>query len=198
MFNLFKWKKKESRPKTVDLAILPYGKTALAPVISENALKLHYDKIAKIHTMNYNSGFGDIEFEYDVVKLHNMFFSQFNKSNNNNLPSGPSLKFIIDHFGTFQQFKELVAATASQIKGSDWVYVSISGVIGVLNNNWRNDIVMVFDCWEHAYMIDYGTDRRKYIESLWRIISWNYINDIITCNVTKTNYAINNQPVIIR
>jgi Fe-Mn family superoxide dismutase len=30
--------------------------------------------------------------------------------------------------------------------------------------------------WEHAFLVDYGTDKKKYLENIWRIINWNVIN----------------------
>jgi len=32
------------------------------------------------------------------------------------------------------------------------------------------------DWWEHAYQKDYGTNKKKYIDSIWRIMDWDAIN----------------------
>ncbi len=197
--NLFNWKKKEDKPKTVDLTILSYNKNALEPVFSENSLKCHYDKIAKNHVMAYNSSKNDFDFDFAGAKLHNMFFAQFKKPNGNNLPSGIVLDFIIKHFKTFQQFKESIALAAAGLKGSGWVYLSKSGIIKTIKNNeWFDDIVFLIDCWEHAYILDYGYDRRKYIETIWRIIDWAYVSDVINFQFKTHQYqSIDTQSVII-
>jgi Fe-Mn family superoxide dismutase len=35
------------------------------------------------------------------------------------------------------------------------------------------------DVYEHAYFIDYGTGRKKYIEQFMKIIDWAYVNGLV-------------------
>jgi superoxide dismutase len=30
--------------------------------------------------------------------------------------------------------------------------------------------------WEHAWINDYGANKAKYLDNIWRIINWEYIN----------------------
>jgi len=32
------------------------------------------------------------------------------------------------------------------------------------------------DWWEHAYQKDYGTNKKKYVDNIWRIMDWDAIN----------------------
>jgi superoxide dismutase len=32
------------------------------------------------------------------------------------------------------------------------------------------------DWWEHAFIIDYGSDKKRYLENQWKIINWNVIS----------------------
>ena len=34
--------------------------------------------------------------------------------------------------------------------------------------------LLVVDIWEHAYYIDYRNDRKKHLESLWKLINWEF------------------------
>jgi len=40
----------------------------------------------------------------------------------------------------------------------------------------HQDIVLALDCWEHAFMIDYGTDKASYLKAFFENINWEVIN----------------------
>jgi len=40
----------------------------------------------------------------------------------------------------------------------------------------RDDILLLVDFWEHAFILDYGSDKKEYIKQLWKIIDWNKIS----------------------
>jgi Fe-Mn family superoxide dismutase len=35
--------------------------------------------------------------------------------------------------------------------------------------------VLVLDVYEHAYLLDYGTDRSRYLDALWQQIDWSVV-----------------------
>ena len=37
---------------------------------------------------------------------------------------------------------------------------------------WGSVPVIVLDVYEHAYFIDYGSDRKAYIETFWKNFNW--------------------------
>jgi len=41
----------------------------------------------------------------------------------------------------------------------------------------KKDIVILVDWWEHSFMTDFGTDKKKYLENQWKIIDWDKINN---------------------
>ena len=66
---------------------------------------------------------------------------------------------------------------AMKIQGSGWVYLSTSGKIKTIKNHEkRTDIVFLLDMWEHAFQNDYGSNKSKYLDNIWRIIDWAAIN----------------------
>ena len=64
-----------------------------------------------------------------------------------------------------------------KIQGSGWIYLAYDGKLKTIpNHQVRDDILLLIDWWEHAFLLDYGTDKKKYLENTWKIINWNVIN----------------------
>lgn len=161
----------------LELARLPYSKSALSPVLSQKNLDHHYSTLAKGYVDRYNTGEGDPVFNEAGAYLHNMLFVQFQAPKTANKPNGPSLSLIERRYGSFDKFKEEFTKQAMSIQGSGWIYMSRSGDIKVIKNHAKkSDIALLVDWWEHAWFDDYGTNKSKYLSSIWRIINWNVVN----------------------
>jgi Fe-Mn family superoxide dismutase len=161
----------------LELAKLPYSKTALSPVLSQRSLDNHYGKLAKGYVERYNKGEGDKVFNEAGAFLHNIYFSQFRAPRTNNKPTGPVAMLLNKKFGNFETFKERFAAEAMPVQGSAWIYLTRSGEIKIIKNHAkRTDICLLIDWWEHAWFDDYGTDKSKYLKNIWRIIDWDRVN----------------------
>jgi len=60
---------------------------------------------------------------------------------------------------------------AMKIEGSGWVYLSTTGKIKVIHNHEiRFDILLLIDWWEHAWALDYQSDK------IWSIMNWDLFN----------------------
>lgn len=163
--------------KQLELKKLPYSKSSLSPVLSAKNIENHYDKLARGYVDRYNSKEGDPVFNEAGAFLHNLFFEQFQAPKTSNRPGGPVAALIDKKYGSFVAFKSEVLKTAMGIQGSGWVYLSKSGDLKTIENHAkRNDIKLLIDWWEHAWYMDYGTDKKKYLENIWRIINWTVIN----------------------
>lgn len=163
--------------KKLELKSLPYGKSSLSPVLSSKNIENHHNKLARAYVERYNDGEGDPVFNEAGAFLHNLYFEQFQAPKQNNRPTGSSAALIDKKYGNFSAFKDAVAKAAMSIQGSGWIYMSKSGEIKTIKNHAkRNDIRLLIDWWEHAWYMDYGTDKRKYLDNIWRIINWNVIN----------------------
>ena len=161
----------------LELKSLKYSKGALAPVLSSKSMDYHYSTLARGYVERYNDKEGDPVFNEAGAYLHNLFFEQFTSPKSNNKPSGSVAAMINKKYGDFTKFKDAVAKTAMGIQGSGWVYLSKSGEIKTIKNHAkRSDIKLLIDWWEHAWFTDYGTDKKKYLNNIWRIIDWNVIN----------------------
>lgn len=155
---------------------LPYSRTALSPVLSKSNIDNHYGKLYKGYVDRFNKKEGDRSFNEAGAYLHKVYFSQFKAPRNGNVPTGASLALINKHFGNFKDFKEDMLEEAMKLQGSNWIYLSRSGKIKTIKNHQiKTDIALLIDWWEHAWT-DYGSDKKKYYNNIWRIINWEVIN----------------------
>ena len=79
----------------------------------------------------------------------------------------------MEHMVNSDKFQE----EALKIQGSGWIYLACDGSIKtIVNHEVRDDILLLVDWWEHAWILDYGSDKKKYLKEQWKIINWNVIN----------------------
>ena len=167
-------------PKTLTQTPLPYKRDALEPVKSEETLDYHYGELYGGYVKRYNKGEGDPEFNEAGAFLHDIYFTQFHAPKGSNLPTGKSLALIEEHFGTYEKFQEKLGEIAMKIQGSGWVYLSWRGEIKTIKNHEvRKDIALLIDWWEHAWSLDYQSDKKSYLRNIWKIINWDTINQRI-------------------
>lgn len=173
IINLLEEKSKPDHLETIDLS---FNDSALSPVISSNAIKLH-KKLWQAYCEKFNNNQGDKQFNYSGFWLHNLLFTQYRSPRTNNKPNGPVGNLIKTKFKDWDNFKEKFADAALKIQGSGWAYLARDGQIKTIQNHQiRNDILVLIDMWEHSYSTDYNADKKRYLENIWRIIDWNVIN----------------------
>lgn len=155
---------------------LPYARTSLSPVMSSALIDLHYGKLYKGYVDRYNKGEGDKTFNEAGAYLHSIFFNQFKRPGISR-PRGQILDIINRHHTNFVDFKKNFKEQAMKVQGSGWIYLSKSGVIKTFSNHKkRTDIALLVDMWEHAWQEQYGSDKSKYLDNIWRIIDWDAVN----------------------
>jgi Fe-Mn family superoxide dismutase len=85
---------------------------------------------------------------------------------------------IEEKFKTYEDFKDQFTEKAMAIQGSGWIYLSTQGEIKTIpNHQVRTDIALLVDWWEHAWALDYQSDKQRYLDNIWRIINWDVISD---------------------
>ena len=149
---------------------LPFAKDALSPVMSKETIDIHYDTLTKNYYKNAKSG---DTFQIAGAFLHGMFWENLRAPSDGNKPTGKCLEFINDKFGSFAGFKAECEECATSIPGNGWCALTKSGkCVQIPNHKKRNDIILLIDMWEHAYFIDYGADKEKYVKNFWKIVNW--------------------------
>lgn len=168
----------ESKNKhNLELEKLPYTRSQLAPVMSQDTIDYHYGELAKGYVDRYNKGEGDPAFNEAGAFLHNIFFPQLMPPKNGNSPKGASLALINRRYGNFQKFKDQMKEEAMKIQGSGWIYMARNGDIKTIKNHQiKRDIALLIDWWEHAWAKDYAANKSKYFDNIWRCIDWNKVN----------------------
>ena len=167
-----------TRPAKLETTPLPYGVKDLDPVMSPETIDYHYEHLAKGYAKRYNAGEGNANFNRAGSFLHNKFFPQLRAPKGANKPRGAILTLIEEHFKTYEDFKIAFKEEAMKIQGSGWVYLSTSGTIKTIpNHQVRTDIAVLVDWWEHAWALDYQSDKEKYLDNIWKIINWDVCNE---------------------
>lgn len=122
--------------------------------------------------------------EFDGMRLHELYFGNMGKKSTLNVDT-PLYQAIVKDFGSFKSWKDDFMATG-EIRGIGWVILYFDPKNGRLINTWINehdvghlatgDIILVMDVWEHAYLIQFGLNRKKYIDTFFNSIDWNVAN----------------------
>lgn len=117
------------------------------------------------------------------VKLHNLYFD--NMVGGSNVPYGPILNTIISQFSSYDNFISYLTNVGLSMRG--WVTLSIDPIDNRLHLEgsdshdtgalWLSYPILVMDVYEHAYFMDFGTDRKKYTSTFIENINWRVLND---------------------
>lgn len=159
--------------KRIELVKIPYGMTGLQPVMSKATMDLHYGRLYKGYVTRFNDRSGDTVFNEAGAYLHELFFAQFKAPSGSNRPSGRILDLILEHWDNVVEFKKALRVDSQRFTGSGWIYLAKNGKLRTIQlHQKRNDIVLLIDLWEHAYQLQYGGNKEKYVDSLWRIYNW--------------------------
>jgi Fe-Mn family superoxide dismutase len=155
---------------------LSFKKTELQPVMSSGTLDYHYGKLYKGYVEKANAGEGGA-FQAAGAFLHTIFFTQLKPPTGSNKPTGPFGVLVEKKYGDYQKFKDKVKEVAMKIQGSGWVYVDAKGTIKTIpNHETRSDIILLIDWWEHAWALDYQSDKEAYLDNIWKIIDWEKVD----------------------
>ena len=152
----------------------------LRPVINEQAFDLHYNHIYTKHVDSFNRGNGDIAFNKAGAFLHGLYFENIRDVRSNNIPNGKALSVMELRYGSYERFVSTLKDKANQLQGNGWVFMNHSGYINLIpNNRIVDNIAMIIDCWEHAYMVNFGNNIEEYIKASMSIINWDIVNQRI-------------------
>ena len=166
----------EEDKKKYSRVSLGFNRKELSPVKSKETLDYHYGHLYKAYVEKANAGEGG-QFQVAGAFLHGIYFSQFKPPPGSNQPNGQFLELVKSKYGTYEKFRDKVKETAMKIQGSGWVYVDTKGSIKtIVNHEVKPDICLLIDWWEHAWALDYQSDKEKYLDNIYKIIDWEKIN----------------------
>ena len=120
-------------------------------------------------------------FATNGVFLHEYYFEGLG---GNGKAHGELPQEITKKWGSFEKFALLFSATAMAVRG--WVVLAWDMQLGRLKiygcdahnqgGVWGCVPLLVLDVYEHAYFIDFGADRKAYIQAWWKNLDWETAN----------------------
>ena len=152
-----------------------------------NKVSIEMNNIGLYEDCNSNfSGLRNVQialsFNLDSVKLHELYFE--NMTGLNNKIHGKIQTVINQYFGTYESFVDKFKCIGLSMRG--WVvfcYDSFTNdyyIYGQDSHNTELSMntypIIVMDVYEHAYMIDFGIDKSKYIDTFFKNLDFNVIN----------------------
>lgn len=182
---------------------LPFTKKLIG--ISDKNLQIHHDKLyvgyvnkrneilEKLETVDRAaanatfSEYGELKREESFATngqyLHEYYFSVLGGEG---AQGGDLVKAIEAEFGSFEKWLTDFKAAGMVARG--WVVLAFDFNDGHLHNYlcdthnhggiWGAMPIIVLDTFEHAYFIDYGSDRKTYIEDYFKNLDWKAANEL--------------------
>ncbi|MBU0981584.1 hypothetical protein KKC94_02725 [Patescibacteria group bacterium] len=122
---------------------------------------------------------------FNGAYLHELYFESLGAYGE---PSEELRAQIVASFGSFEKWDEDLKASASSTPG--WVlltwnlkdkslhhYILFEHHVGLPAFQVP---IMALDCWEHAFMIDYGTKKADYLTAFRKNINWDNANKLFS------------------
>jgi Fe-Mn family superoxide dismutase len=179
---------------------LRYDYGALEPHVSGRIMELHHDKHHAGYVKKANAALDELDearakedftriaaleralaFNLSGHVLHSIFWQNLAPKGGGR-PSGELAAALTRDFGGFEPFKRQMNAAAASIMGSGWaalVYeplarrLLVTQIYDHQSNLDQSGIpLMVMDAWEHAYYLQYQTEKARFFEALWNVWSW--------------------------
>jgi Fe-Mn family superoxide dismutase len=128
----------------------------------------------------------DLSFAVGGIKNHEIYFEHLGGSGGD--PDGAIGQLIERDFGSAQAWREDLKATGMAGRGwawtaYDWDEGHLFNYIGDAQNTfpiWNATPLVALDVYEHAYFLDYQTDRASYIEAFLGNLDWGVVNDWVS------------------
>lgn len=182
---------------------LPYDYDALEPYISEKVMRLHHDRHHQSYVDGLNKA--ELKMQearrtgnFELIRhwereaafhgaghyLHTIFWNVMSP-NGGGEPKGLLRQQIDRDFGSFQSFKRHFGEAAKNVEGVGWailVWAPRAHRLVILQaekhqylSQWDVIPLLVLDVWEHAYYLQYETDRAAYVDRWWNVVNWNEV-----------------------
>lgn len=184
---------------------LPYEYDALEPYINEETMHFHHDKHLQTYVDNLNNLLKDYPQYHDCtlhqlvakychlpeaiqtgvrnnaggVYNHQLYFYCMGKGETR--PTGKLAECIDRCFGSYDNWREKMKASALSQFGSGWAWLVTDpkGNFKIMHTlNQDNPLakgmtpLLLVDVWEHAYYLQYQNRRAEYLDNWFQVINW--------------------------
>ncbi len=145
------------------------------------------DKLKTVDLASANATFSELRelkveqtFAANAILLHEAYFDVLGGDGK---PDGKIVDQITKDYGSIEEWTEHFKALGLVSRG--WVVLAYDFNEGVLRNYiadshnsygiWGTAPIVVLDMYEHAYFIDFGSDKKSYIEAYFKNLNWESI-----------------------
>jgi len=124
----------------------------------------------------------DLTFALGAIKNHEVYFEHLGGEGGE--PDGAIGRLIDRDFGSASAWRADLAATAIAARGwawtaYDWDERRLFNFLGDSQNTfpvWNATPLVALDVHEHAYFMDYQTDRASYVDAFFENLDWGVVN----------------------
>ena len=124
----------------------------------------------------------ELSFAVGGVKNHELYFGHLGGDGGD--PDGPVRDLIVRDFGSVETWRADLKATGMAGRGwawsaYDWDEGRLFNYAGDAQNTypiWNATPLVALDVYEHAYFLDYRTDRASYIDAFFNNVDWSVVN----------------------
>jgi len=128
----------------------------------------------------------DLSFALGGIKNHEIYFEHLGGDGGE--PDGAVRNLIARDFGSVGDWRADLKATGMAGRGwawtaYDWDEARLFNYVGDAQNTfpiWNATPLVALDVYEHAYFIDYQTDRASYIDAFFDNLDWDVVNGWVT------------------
>ena len=127
----------------------------------------------------------DLTFAIGGIKNHEIYFEHLGGGGGGGNPDGPFGDLVKRDFGSVDDWRADLKATGLAARGwawtaYDWDEAKLFNYVGDAQNTfpiWNATPLVALDVYEHAYFLDYQTDRASYIDAFFKNLDWDAVND---------------------
>jgi superoxide dismutase, Fe-Mn family len=124
----------------------------------------------------------DLTFAVGGIKNHEVYFEHLGGEGGD--PDGYAGALIERDFGSVEAWRADLRATGMAGRGwawtaYDWDEGRLFNYVGDAQNTfpvWNATPIVALDVYEHAYFLDYQTDRASYIDAFFANLDWSVVN----------------------
>jgi Fe-Mn family superoxide dismutase len=128
----------------------------------------------------------DLSFAIGGIKNHEVYFEHLGGSGGD--PTGAVAGLLDRDFGSIAGWRADLKATGMAARGwawtaYDWDEGRLFNYIGDAQNTfpvWNATPLVALDVYEHAYFLDFQTDRAGYIDTFFANLDWSVVNDWVS------------------
>jgi len=179
---------------------LPYKISALEPHYSAELLELHHgkhhagyvkganatlDKLAEARESSDYSAINQLQknlaFNLSGHIMHSVFWTSMSPDGGGS-PADELAEQVSQDFGSADALREQMTEVATSLQGSGWVSLSweplgdrliVEQVYDHQGNTGSATVpLLVIDCWEHAYYLQYKNEKGKWLKGFWEMVNW--------------------------